>query len=458
MEFVHQSYEKGRTIAAIATPSGEGGISIIRISGNDAIEVANRVFSKDVKSFASHTAHLGSILNEHHEKIDSALCLVMLGPNSFTGEDTVEMHCHGGSLVTKAVLKAIFAAGAEPALSGEFTYKAFINGKMDLTKAEAVQELISAKNERALKSAKRHLDGALFDEIRSLQKELVEIAAIFEAWVDYPEEGLEFASYEEIEEKLSWILSKMQTLRGSYHQGKILKEGLRLCLLGAPNVGKSSLLNALAKKERAIVTNIAGTTRDVIEEELMIGNLSVVLTDTAGIREDCDIIEKEGIRRSFSSAKDADIILYLLDAEKGFLKEDEKLLSQFDPEKTLVVWNKCDLKTPEVTLPYPHVACISAKKSEHLDDLISLIESLVKLSSYEEMEESILVTSERHFSALTKAKDCANAALVGIQNDLSPELLCIEIKDSLKHLGTIIGFNLTEDILSSIFSKFCVGK
>ncbi|MCH9630185.1 MAG: tRNA modification GTPase MnmE [Chlamydiia bacterium] len=458
MEFVHKSYEKGKTIAAIATPPGDGGISIIRISGDFALDIANKVFSKDVKSFATHTAHLGSIISERGEKIDSALCLVMIGPNSFTGEHTVEMQCHGGKLVTQAALNAIFAAGAEPALPGEFSYKAFINGKIDLTKAEAIQELIAAKNERALKSAKRHLDGALHNEIVKLQKKLVEIAAIFEAWVDYPEEGLEFASYDDILEDLQKIEGIMKLLHASYHEGKILKDGLRLCMLGAPNAGKSSLLNALSKKERAIVTDIAGTTRDVIEEELLIGNLSVILSDTAGIRNTGEAIEQEGIKRSFSASEDADLILYLIDANIGATKDDLSLLEKLDKEKTLVVWNKCDIHAPVNSIHYPHEVQISAKTKMNLDLLVKEIEKICSLEKLEEHKESVTLTSERHYKALMQAKTCVYAASDGLKKDLSPELLCIEIKEALKHLGTIIGFNITEDILSSIFSKFCVGK
>lgn len=459
MEFVHTSYEKGRTIAAIATPSGEGGISIIRISGDDALLVANKVFSKDLSVVPSHTAHFGKIYNQKKEVLDQALALVMIAPNSFTGENTVELQCHGGSLITQAVLNAVYLAGAEPALPGEFSYKAFKSGKIDLTQAEAIQELISAKNETALKNAKRHLDGDLQEAILSLQKELVEVASIFEAWVDYPEEGLEFASLEEICDILKKLDSRMEILLSSYKEGKILKEGLRLCLIGAPNAGKSSLMNALSRKQRAIVTEIAGTTRDVIEEEIFLQNHNIILSDTAGIRETEECIEKEGIKRSYLVANDADLILYVIDSTKTSFAEEKKLLLQFSNEKLLLVFNKCDITSPSLEeFENFSKVCVSAKNKTGLDELKEAILSLAMKKSRNEETSSVLVTSERHFKALNQAKLYVNAALSGLTNDLSPELLCIDIKAALKELGTIIGFNITEDILSSIFSKFCVGK
>lgn len=458
MDFVHRSYEKGQTIAAVATAPGEGGIAVIRISGNDALKVANQVFSGDVFSYTTHTAHYGKIVDEAHHSIDEVLLLVMRAPKSFTGEDVVEIHCHGGSLITRKVLERILRAGARAALPGEFSFKAFINGKIDLTQAEAIQELISAKNDRALQTAKEQLQGSLKEKIKFFQTTLVHIAAIFEAWVDYPEEGLEFASYDEILLTLNQLLSNMQHLILSYHDGKILKEGLFLSLLGAPNVGKSSLMNALSGKERAIVTNIPGTTRDTLDVELSIGELHFTLTDTAGIRDTEESIEKEGIKRSFLAAENADLILFVLDIHQGWTSQSEKLLSELDLAKTLIVWNKTDIPyTKPSNCMHPHQVFISAKTEEGLETLKQEIKNMIWQGKFPSNDQ-ILLTSQRHHEALVEASLYVKNTLLGLQEERSPELLSIDIKSALKELGTIVGTNITEDILNAIFSKFCVGK
>lgn len=458
MEFVHRSYEKGKTIAAVATPPGEGGIAIIRISGHEALVTADKIFSQDVFSFKTHTAHYGKILSEDKQVIDEVLLLVMLGARSFTGEDTVEIHCHGGSLITKKVLERVLEAGASAALPGEFSFKAFMNGKIDLTQAEAIQELIAAKNNKALHAAQDLLQGSLRNKIIHLQKSLVEVAAIFEAWVDYPEEGLEFASEDEIKALLSSTLHHLLTLCSSYGHGKIIKEGLSLCLIGAPNVGKSSLMNALSGKQRAIVTNIAGTTRDTLDEELSFGDLHFTLTDTAGIRDTDEVIEQEGIKRSFSSASKSDLILLLLDVQEGWTEEAQELLNKVQNQKTLIIWNKIDLPHHKpVECLHPHQVSISAKAEIGLEELKEAIKTLV----YEKniaANDQVILTHERHFNALKTAAEYIRASLNGLEMGVSPELLCIDIKAALREFGTIIGTNITEDILNSIFSKFCVGK
>ncbi len=454
MDFVHRSYEKGRTIAQVATPPGEGGISIIRISGDEAFFIGQKVFSKDLKSLASHCALVGNILDHEGTALDHVLVLKMQNPRSFTGEDTIEIHCHGGSLITQKILKRVFEVGALPALPGEFSFKAFMNGKIDLTQAEAIQEMIAAKSEKALKAAKEQLDGRLKDKVLFFQNKLAHITAIFEAWVDYPEEGLEFASYEDILSELTDLYQQMHLLSLSYHEGQLLKSGIKLSLLGAPNAGKSSLLNALLGKDRAIVTPIAGTTRDTLDVDLCFDGLHFILTDTAGVRETEEIIEQEGIKRSIQAASDADLVLFVIDAScKNAPPLD--LLSSLKKEKTIVVYNKADLLESQA-YQLPGIL-VSAKNLKGIERLKEEIKNRL-FSSKHLTNDQIILTKERHHQALVQAECFLDQVIKGLQSSLSPELLSMDIRACLHELGTIIGTNITEDILNAIFSKFCVGK
>jgi tRNA modification GTPase len=454
MDFVHRPYQPGETIAAIATPPGEGGVAIVRISGNDAIAVAEKIFSGPVRSYKTHTAHFGKVIDSDGNVVDEALILVMLAPKSYTGEDTIEIHCHGGSLITRRVLETILKAGARAAQPGEFTFKAFINGRLDLAQAEAVQQLIGAKNELALQMAETQLQGKLSLHICSFQKKLVDIAAILEAWVDFPEEDLEFASIEEVIEELNQALDSMQRLAETFHDGKIASHGISLCLAGPPNVGKSSLMNALLGKERAIVTNIPGTTRDLIEEEMKLGSLHFRLIDTAGIRETDEIVELEGIRRSKQAMQKADLILLVLDATRGICAQSKDLIDHAPKEKTLFIWNKIDLAKP----PFPsEFVPVSAKAGTGLDDLQQQIDKLLWRKGPPSKEE-VFITSARHHMALIGAIAALKTLIEGLKTKISPEFLSSDMRKALSELGTIIGTNITEDILSAIFSKFCIGK
>ncbi len=457
MEFIHDPYQPGETIAAIATPPGEGGVAIIRISGIKALQVASEVFSGPINTYKSHTAHYGQILNSKKERVDDVLVLVMLGRRSFTGEDTVEIHCHGGSLITRRVLETVLHAGARAAKPGEFSFKAFMNGKLDLAQAEAIQELICAKNEHALDAAEDQLKGSLSEKILAFQEELTLIAAILEAWVDFPEEGLEFTTMEELSANLSLIRNKLQSLVDTFHNGKILHEGISLCLVGRPNVGKSSLMNALLDKERAIVSPIAGTTRDLVEDHMRLNGLNLKLIDTAGIRTTSEEIEQEGIRRSTAAMQKADLILLVLDSSQPFTEEDHSLLQLVPSKKTIAIWNKNDLSLLSLpSLNLPHVS-VSAKQKTGLDQLKTKIDEVIWKDGPPSKEE-LIITNIRHKEALAAAVEGCDRVIHGLQQDISPEFLTLDMRSVLNELGKIIGTNISEDIISAIFSKFCIGK
>ena len=457
MHYNHRPFQKSDTIAAIATPPGEGAIAVIRISGQRAIDVAEKIFSGPVRGYKSHSAHFGNILAENGSIIDSVLLLPMRAPRSYTGEETVEIHCHGGSIVTRRVLERIFEAGARAAAPGEFSLQAFLNGKIDLAQAEAVQQLIAARNELALQAAEKQLQGTLSKRIGHFQKNLTETAAVLEAWVDFPEEGLEFASMEELISDLEKITFEMRQLQATFHEGKTIHQGLSLCLLGSPNVGKSSLMNALLGKERAIVTEIAGTTRDLLEDELRLSGLHFRLIDTAGIRETEEIVEKEGIRRSKGAMQEADLILLLLDASRPLTDGDRELLNIVPKEKTILVWNKIDLRKPLEAIDWHSTIHISAKERVGLDHLRAAIDQTIWKKGPPSKEE-IVITQERHFQALSNALLACESVIAGLQQGLSPEFISSDLRHALNELGMIIGTNVSEDILTSIFSKFCLGK
>lgn len=459
MDFIHQPYIPGDTIAAVATPPGEGGVAIVRISGKNAFEIASKIFSKTIHTHKSHTAHYGQIKNFQDEHIDDVLVLIMRGPRSYTGEDTVEVHCHGGSLITRRVFEVILQAGARAARPGEFTFKAFINGKLDLAQAEAVQSLICAKNEYALNAAEDQLKGSLSTKVIDFQEQLTLIAAILEAWVDFPEEGLEFSTTEELCNNLETCLNSIQSLLNTFHDGRILNEGLSVCLVGSPNVGKSSLMNALLDKERAIVSHIPGTTRDILEDQIRLNGLNLRLIDTAGIRETEELIEQEGIRRTKEAMVKADLILLVLDATQGLNKEDYRLIEEAPPFKTIIIWNKTDLSYPP--LPrielFPYTVTLSAKFKIGLNELRQTIDHVIWKKGPPSKEE-ILITNVRHHEALQLALNAGQKVLMGLKSNTSPEFLSMDMQLCLKELGKIIGTNISEDILSAIFSTFCIGK
>jgi tRNA modification GTPase len=436
------------TIAAIASPPGEGAISVIRISGKEALRLSRKFFSGDVESYASHTAHYGKVVDKEGKALDQVLCLVMRSPRSYTGEDTVELFCHGGVAVTRRVLARIFEVGIRPAEPGEFSLRAFLNGKMDLAQAEAVQQVIAAKSALAIDAAGSQLGGVLSRKIKEFQKELIETASILEAWVDFPEEGLEFKTLEEMIADLASTRLKMEQLAQTFDDGHALFAGVSVALVGAPNVGKSSVMNALLGHERAIVTDLAGTTRDLLREQLRLSGFTIELVDTAGIRESEERIEKEGIRRSKEVIEKADLLLFLLDGSREIDDAEKRLLDLVPKERTLLVWNKSDLRKREGL-------SISAKTGEGLEDLKrEILQRLEKSVSKEE----VILTQERHHGALSRAIEHLETVIQGLQEGSSPEFLAFDLRSSLNELGTILGIDITEEVLSAIFSKFCLGK
>lgn len=452
MDFVHRPYIPGETIAALATAPGEAGIAIVRISGNNAVDVAEKIFSKPVSTLKSHTVHYGKIfLNS--TCIDDAILIVMRAPRSFTGEDTVEIQCHGG-LVSKQVLEACIQAGAKAANPGEFSFKAYINGKMDLAQAEAIQSKIGARNEVALTLAQDQLEGRLSKKILLFQGKLIDIAAIFEAWVDFPEEDLEFAPFDDVIATLQQVMVEIKNLIHSFDQGKIAHDGVTVSLIGSPNVGKSSLMNALLGKDRAIVSPIAGTTRDLVEDDFRLNNLHLRLVDTAGIRTTSECIEEEGIRRSKQACMQSDIILYVLD-----VTSPQTVDVDLPKEKTIVIWNKIDLEhdRPLPHLPFEYTVELSAQNGIGMHLLTEAIDAIIWQKGAPRRDE-VVITSLRHKEALVEAYRCAEKVVEGLVKRESAEFVSFDMRACLQALGTIIGSNITEDILTSVFSKFCIGK
>lgn len=447
------------TIAAIATAPGEGGVAIVRISGAEAIRVASALFSGPVDQYKTHTAHYGKVRDLEGRHVDDVLLLVMKGPRSYTGEDVVELHCHGGKLITKKVLQTALAAGARLALPGEFSQRAVLNGKIDLVQAEAVQALIGAKNEKALAIAEQHLEGRLSREIHRFKAILLEVGAILEASVDFPEEGLEFATPAEINTTLQLLRNEIEHLINTFERGKIAHQGASLGLVGRPNVGKSSLMNLLLNHERAIVSAVPGTTRDLIEDDLHLNGMHFKLKDSAGIRDNPDPIEEQGILRAKALFHQADLLLMVLSAEEGVTPEDLQILEQLPQEKTIVIWNKVDLvpgpALPDVA-PFFTVR-MSVKHALGVEALAQAVDQVL-WRGHESSADELMITQIRHFEGLRDAHTAISAVVDGLSEQRSPEFLTSDLRASIRALNRIIGGDLTEDLLSTIFSKFCLGK
>lgn len=466
-------YELSDTIAAIATPLGIGGVGIIRLSGPDSETITQKIFSasskKPLSAIPSHTLTRGWIFGDGDAPIDEVLVAVMRAPNSYTGETTVEISAHGGPVVLNQILSLALANGARGAGPGEFTFRAFSNGKLDLAKAEAVADLISAKTGLSAEAALTHLSGSFSAKIQSFRSKLLDLLSAFEAALDHAEEDIRFISKEDSLKALETLDLGITSILDSFDRLKYLKNGLRCAIIGKPNAGKSSLLNALIEKDRAIVTDLPGTTRDTIEETVDIKGFPVILTDTAGLRPDCcDQAELIGQSRALEAAKTADIIIWVLDASRSGLEEDRYLASAiaaFAKDKIIIpVWNKTDLafKADEgamINLLPARAATpvkLSAKSSLGLS---GLEEALVTALSFpKDLLSGAVTVNARHYDALKRSKTALGEASGSIKSGFSEEIQALHLREALNYLGEITGETATEEILDSIFSRFCIGK
>ena len=456
---MEQIIEQKPAIGAIATPIGEGGIAVIRISGKDAIEKVNTIFSgKDLSMVQPYTVHFGKIINQEDILVDEVLATVFKSPKSYTGEDTIEISCHGGVLVTQKVLETILSTGVRAAEAGEFTQRAFLNGKMDLDQAEAVADIIHAKSVKAIDAAHQQLEGRLGEHIKQFRQEIIDATAMIELELDFIEEDVEFANKEELMKLLIDLTSEIEQLLHTYETGRLVKDGVKTVLIGRPNAGKSTLLNTLVGIDRAIVTNIAGTTRDTIDVDWNYEGLLFKLIDTAGLRETKDIVEAEGVKRSQQAFENADLVVYLKDLSYPFLEDEKKEIVNYqrkaDETPFILVGTKADVELNTEWRTEFDIK-ISAKKGDQIHTLKSLLKKRALDNKHYDAS-SLLVTSTRHRDALIKANKQINAAIHGLKRGMTGDFISIDLRAALNELGTITGEITNEHILDSIFSRFCI--
>ncbi|BCJ87477.1 tRNA uridine-5-carboxymethylaminomethyl(34) synthesis GTPase MnmE [Effusibacillus dendaii] len=454
------------TIAAIATALGEGSIGVIRISGPDAIKVADTVFHSRQKlaDAASHTLHYGYItVPETGEKVDEVLVSLMRSPRSFTREDVVEISCHGGIIVIQRVLQLVLGAGARLAEPGEFTKRAFLNGRIDLSQAEAIIDLIRSKTDSSMKIAFRQVEGFLRKKIASLRQTMIELMAHIEVTIDYPEHDVEDVAIRQIIRQGNEMRNEIRSLLQGSRTGRIYREGIRTVIIGKPNVGKSSLLNLLSRTDRAIVTDIPGTTRDILEEQISIRGIPIQIIDTAGIRETEDVVERIGVERSRGALEEADLILFMLDASRPLDDTDRELLTYTANKPTVIILNKLDLPRRMNLDEIRHIASsgifveMSVKETSGLEKLEQQVESLF-LSGSIEGKEAAYVSNVRHISLLEKADRQLKDAIESAEAGMTLDLVAVDIREAWETLGEIIGETAGEDLLDQIFSQFCLGK
>ena len=455
------------TIAAIGTAMTHSGIGIVRISGSEAIGIADRIFrakkrGKKLADVPTHTLHYGHIVNRD-QIIDEVLVSVMRGPHSYTAEDVVEINCHGGILVMKKILDTVMEYGARPAEAGEFTKRAFLNGRMDLSQAEAVIDIINSQNEFALKSAVKQLSGSVSDKIKEIRKRLIYEIAYIESALDDPEHYPMDNYGEELAEKLKPLLQEIRKLTDHADDGRMLKEGIKTVILGKPNAGKSSLLNLMVGSERAIVTDIEGTTRDTLEEHILLDGISLNIVDTAGIRETADLVEQIGVERAKEQAAEADLVLYVIDATKPLDENDKEIIQCIADKKAIVLFNKCDLDTlldeQEIRqmLPEQTVVVFSAKDRTGFEILKDRIREMFYAEELK-FNDEIYLTSARHKAALDSAYRSLQLVMDSIAAGMPEDFFTIDMMSAYEQLGYITGESVEDDLVNEIFSKFCMGK
>lgn len=456
-----------RTIAAIATAPGEAGIGIVRISGEEAIEILRKVFKPkkniDIGDIPSRMVVYGHAVNRKGEVLDEILAIVMRKPYSYTTENVVELHCHGGIVPARRIMEEVLRNGADLAEAGEFTKRAFMNGRIDLAQAEAVIDVITSKTETGLNAAMNQLEGVLSKEIRDIMDKLLSMLAHIEASIDFPEHDVEEITIKNIKNMLLETKASTLALVDSFDDGKIVRDGLNTAIIGRPNVGKSSLLNVLLKENRAIVTEVPGTTRDIIEEYLNIGGILIRLIDTAGIRESQDVVEQIGVERTKGAINNSDLVILVLDASNGLLKEDNEIIDLIRTKKVIAVLNKTDLglvideKYLIELFGAENVIEMSVKNRVGIDKLEERIKGLVfqgKLS----ISKNNMVTSIRHKFLLDKALENIEKAILSIEDEIPVDLISVDIREAWSSFGAITGDTVEEDIVNEIFSKFCIGK
>jgi len=452
------------TIAAISTPHGEGGIGIVRISGNNALEILGKIFKpkskkniEELKNFSINYGHLYDGKN----LVDEVLVSIMKAPNTYTKEDIVEINCHGGFVITEKVLETVLKNGARISESGEFTRRAFLNGRLDLTQAEAVMDIIHGKTEKSVSLSLDQLRGDLKEQIGHLKKLVLDVAAHINVVLDYPEEGIDDPLPENLVGNLREVMDTTDILIRSYDKGKMIKEGIKTAIVGKPNVGKSSILNSVLKEERAIVTHVAGTTRDVIEEVVNLKGIPLVLVDTAGIRKTDDLVENIGVEKSKQLIESADLILFVVDGSRALDEEDMRIHEAIKAEKVIGILNKIDIREDIDLSPLTKINKwleISAIKNQGIDEMEEEIYNHIIEENVEDSSQKITITNIRHKSALEKTKQSIENIFETIENGLPMDLMAVDIKGALDSLSEVTGEISSEDLLDHIFSNFCVGK
>lgn len=450
------------TIVAISTAPGIGGIGIIRMSGENSFEILNKIFVTNDKPIAGYTMKYGKIVDEKNVIIDEVLVSYFVAPNSYTRENVCEINSHGGMVVMKKILELCLKNGAILAEPGEFTKRAFLNGRIDLSQAEAVIDIINSKTDKEAKASINQLEGNLSLEIKEIRKDLISMMADIEASIDYPEYDVEEVTTNKVREVLLKQKDRLKKLEKSFDNGKILKDGINTAIIGRPNAGKSSLLNIMLNEERAIVTSVEGTTRDTIEEYISINGIPLKIIDTAGIREANDEVEKIGVEKAKKIAKESDLIIGIFDISRKMNKEDYEILDILKNKNSIIVLNKIDLdennvdmeKVKEINKP---IVQISTKTREGIENLYKEIENIIETKEISSDNE-IIVTNTRHKSLIIKAMDSVDKSLETIENKMPIDIIVVYVKDILENLGEITGETVTEDIIKEIFSKFCLGK